>query len=144
MSLARWDPFREFSTMRRDLDRLLGGWDGGTRSQMESWTPSVDIAEDDKEIRIKVELPEVDKKDINVKIDRDTMTISGERKMEKEEKKENYTRIERSYGSFTRSFTLPDYVDREKIKAETKDGVLKLTLPKAKATKAETKQIAIS
>lgn len=143
MSLVRWDPFRELSTLRNDFNRAFSGagsFDGG----LKTWTPSVDISETEDAIKIKVELPEVDKKAIDVRIDGDTMTISGERKFEKEEKKEDYTRIERSYGSFARSFTLPDSVDRSAIKAESKDGILKLTLPKTKKSKSEGQKIAIT
>lgn len=144
MSLIKWDPFRELGSLRNELNRIFTAGDGGGLSSLEAWTPSVDVVENDKAIKIKVELPEVEKKDIDVSIDGDTLTVSGERKLEKEEKKEDYTRIERSYGSFSRSFTLPDYVDREKIKAESKDGILKLTLPKTRPGKSEAKKVAIN
>lgn len=143
MSLVRWDPFRELSALRSDFNRAFSGmsaFDGGGKT----WTPSVDISETAEAIKIKVELPEVDKKAIDVRIDGDVMTISGERKFEKEEKKEDYTRIERAYGSFARSFTLPDSVDRSAIKAESKDGILKLTLPKTKKSKSDGQKIAIT
>jgi HSP20 family protein len=102
----------------------------------------VDIEEDEKAITIKADLPDVEKKDIHVKVENGTLTISGERKREKEEKKKNYHRIERSYGSYMRSFALPESIDRDKIAAECKNGVLTLTLPKradavAKAKAAE-------
>lgn len=145
MSLVKWDPFHELGSIRNELNRMFSGSNAGALvPSLESWTPSVDVVENDKEIRIKVELPEVEKKDIDVSIDGDTLTVSGERKLEKEEKKADYTRIERSYGSFSRSFSLPDYVDRAGIKADTKDGVLKLTLPKTKSAKSEKKKIAIN
>jgi HSP20 family protein len=142
MDIAKWDPMRELGSLRRELNRMLGSHEGGL-GLMEKWTPSVDIVETEDAIRIKAELPEVDKKDIDVSIDGDVLSISGERKLEKEEKKEDYTRIERSYGAFSRSFTLPDNVDRTKIKAESKDGVLKLTLPKTKNAKPDHKKVEI-
>jgi HSP20 family protein len=142
MDIVRWDPFRELGSLRSELNRMFAG-DGGAVAKLERWTPSVDVVETDEAIKIKAELPEVEKKDIDVSIEGDVLTISGERKLEKEEKKEDYTRIERSYGSFSRSFTIPENVDRKNIKAESKDGVLKLTLPKSKAAKPERKKIAI-
>lgn len=144
MSLVKWDPIRELGSIRNELNRLFSGEDGGGLGALDRWTPSVDVVENDKEIKLKVELPEVDKKDIDVSIDGDTLSVSGERKLEKEEKKEDYTRIERSYGSFRRSFTIPDHIDRDGIKAETKDGVLRLTLPKTKSAKSEAKKVAIT
>jgi HSP20 family protein len=143
MSLVKWDPFREMGTLRNDLNRFFTGWNGNALGPLETWTPSVDVAENEKEIRIKVELPEVDKKDIDVSIDGDVLTVSGERHLEKEEKKEEYTRVERSYGSFFRSFTIPPNIDRNSIKADSKNGVLKLTLHKIKPEKSETKKVAI-
>ncbi len=143
MTLVKWDPIRELGSLRTDLNRFFSGWNGNSLGSMESWTPSVDVAENDKEIRIKVELPEVDKKDIDVSIEGDLLTVSGERKLEKEEKKEEYTRVERSYGAFSRSFTIPPHVDRNNIKADCKNGVLKLTLSKSKPEIAESKKVAI-
>jgi HSP20 family protein len=140
MDIVRWDPFRELGSLRSELNRLFVNGGG---VQMETWTPSVDVVETDDAIKIKAELPEVEKKDIDVSIDGDVLTLSGERRLEKEEKKEDYRRIERSYGKFSRSFMIPENVDRTAIKAEAKDGVLKLTLPKAKKSPAERKKIAI-
>ena len=129
--MVKWDPFRELDTFRKGVGRWFGAlpspW---SESGLEGWTPAVDILEDDKAITIKAELPEVDKKDIEVNIQDDVLTVRGERKLEKEEKKHNYRRIERSYGSFSQSFTLPDHVDQKAISAESKDGVLRITLPK--------------
>ncbi len=142
MDLIKWDPFKDLFPFRTDLNRWFGlPWaaNGGRE-----WTPSVDIIEDDKAIRLKVELPEVDKKDVNVEIEQDSLTIRGERKLEKEEKKEHYRRIERCYGAFSRSFYLPEYVDRKAITADYKDGVLTVTLPKTKAPKPEKVAVAVS
>jgi HSP20 family protein len=106
-----------------------------------AWAPAVDIYETDKEIVMKAELPEMQEKDIEIKVEDTILIVAGERKMEKEVKEENYHRIERSYGSFHRSFTLPHSVDRENIKASYKDGVLKVVLPKREEVKP--KQIKI-
>ncbi len=126
--MARWNPFREmedfFKTYNRDLTR------GTSQEGMLStdWTPSVDITESDQEFLIKVELPEVRKEDISVDLDKGVLTISGERRSETRDEKEH--RIERIYGSFSRSFTLPDNVREADIKAENRDGMLYLHLPK--------------
>jgi HSP20 family protein len=106
-----------------------------------SWAPAVDIYETDKEIVMKAELPEMQEKDIEIKVEDNILILSGERRMEKEVKEENYHRIERAYGSFNRSFTLPRTVDRDNIKASYKDGVLKVLLPKKEEVKP--KQIKI-
>jgi HSP20 family protein len=146
MNLIRNTELPELSWLRNELNRLGDFWrpldlaDGG--EGLSAWAPAVDIEEDEKAITIKADLPDVEKKDIHVKVENGTLTISGERKREKEEKKKNYHRIERSYGSYMRSFALPESIDRDKIAAECKNGVLTLTLPKradavAKAKAAE-------
>jgi len=99
------------------------------------WTPSVDISETDGEYQIKAEIPDVKKEDVKVTLEDGVLTIQGERKHEKEEKGKKYHRIERSYGSFVRTFSLPDVIDEEKVKAEFKEGVLNLTLPKSEKAK---------
>jgi HSP20 family protein len=108
-----------------------------------AWAPAVDIEEDDRAITIKADLPEVEKKDIHVNIENGTLTIQGERKREKEEKKKSYHRVERSYGSYLRSFSLPDYVEKDRISAEAKNGVLTLTLPKRPEAKSKAAEIAV-
>lgn len=146
-SLIRRTEFPELGWVRRELDRLTGVLrpfelfeETGT---LASWSPAVDIAEDENAITIKADLPEVDKKDIHVSVENGMVTIRGERKREKEEKKKNYHRIERSYGSFERSFSLPETVDRDKINAECKNGALTLTLPKKPETKSKAAQIEV-
>ena len=103
----------------------------------------VDILEEEGAIVIKAESPEVDEKDVEISIQGDTLTIRGERKLEREDKKDNYHRIERSYGSFSRSFTLPENVNRDKISAESKDGVLRVTLPKRQPEKSKSVTIPV-
>jgi HSP20 family protein len=112
--------FEDFFASRGEEQDLLAG----------SWTPSVDIYETEHEVVLTAELPGMDEKDIDIKVEDNTLTISGERRLEKEIKEENYHRIERAYGSFCRSFTLPNYVDQDKISAEYDNGILKITMPK--------------
>jgi HSP20 family protein len=107
-----------------------------------SWAPSVDIYEHDGNLVLKAELPGIDPKDVDVRVENNVLTLQGERKLDSEVKRESYHRVERSYGAFSRSFTLPTVVDTDKIKAEFKDGLLRLVLPKKE--EAKPKQIAIS
>ena len=140
--LTRWEPFRDFSTMQDRMNRM-------NRLFRESYSPEgpeealtttgfaplVDIYEDEHNITLKIEVPGIDEKDIDVRIEGNTLTVHGERKIEKEEKEENFRRIERQYGAFTRSFTLPSSVDPGQVSARCDKGVLKINLPK----KAEAK-----
>jgi HSP20 family protein len=133
--LARWSPFREMERLQREMDRLFnGGLTPSIRGEeamtITEWAPDVDISEDDKEFLVKAELPEVKKEDVKVTVEDGVLTIRGERKAEKEEKGKKYHRVERSYGSFERSFTLPEASDAGKINSEFKDGVLTVHLPK--------------
>jgi HSP20 family protein len=107
------------------------------------WVPSVDVSETDGEYQIKAEIPDVKKEDVKVTVEDGVLTIQGERKHEKEEKGKKYHRVERSYGSFIRSFTLPDLVDEEKVKAEFKDGVLNLQLPKPEKAKPKAIEVTV-
>lgn len=134
MSLVKWDPFREFGTLNERLGSFLGrNWDAPLSTT--AWNPSVDIFETDNEVVFKAELPGMNANDIEVKLENNVLMIKGERKFEKETKEENYHRIEREYGSFSRSFALPTAVNGEKVTAEYKDGVLKVTLPKKEEIK---------
>lgn len=108
------------------------------------WTPSVDISEDDNEYLIKVELPEVKKEDVKVTVENGVLTLRGERKFEKEEKGRKYHRIERSYGSFMRSLSMPDDADAEKVAADYKDGVLQIRLPKSEAKKPRQIEVSVN
>jgi HSP20 family protein len=140
-ALTRWDPFKEMEDLQSRFATLCGltparpGNGGQELMTITEWTPSVDIIEDEKEWLVKADLPEVKKEDVKVTVENGVLTITGERKFEKEEKDKKYHRIERSYGNFLRSFTLPDGADGSKVAAEFKDGVLKVHLPKSeKAT----------
>jgi HSP20 family protein len=144
--VTRWDPFREFSTLQDRMNRLFqdsfsqpGREESLTTSQ---FAPAVDVYEDEHNITLKIEVPGVDEKDIDIRVENNTLTVHGERKFEKEEKEENYRRVERQYGSFTRSFTLPNTVDSENIAADYDKGVLKIRL--AKKAEAKPKQIKVN
>jgi HSP20 family protein len=145
--LTRWDPFRELETTRARLAALLGParmLKEGTTDEaltVAEWAPLVDIVEDEKEYLIKAELPEVKKEDVKVTVVDDVLTIAGERLMMKEEKTKKCRRIERAYGTFARSFALPDDADAAKIQAEFKDGLLKIHL--AKTAKALQKSVEV-
>jgi HSP20 family protein len=150
MSIVRWDPFRELEDMSDRLNRVFGrSAVAATRGNADAregflsfdWAPSVDIAETPEAFEIKAELPDVKKEDVKVSVEDGQLRISGERKQEKEEKGKRFHRVERSYGSFMRSFALPENVDDAKLSAEYKDGVLKVLLPKTE--KAKPKAIAV-
>ena len=140
MAIVKYNPLRELRSMQEQMDRLLNLSWGGTDYPGEDikegvWRPAVDIYETGDSIVIKAELPDVDQKDIDVRIDDNTLTIRGERKHESEVKKENYHRIERYFGSFQRSFKLPATVDQEQVCATCEKGVLTVTLPKKEEVK---------
>jgi len=124
--LGRWDPFSELSRLQDEMGRFMTPG-AGTRVH---FAPAVDIYEDKESIVLRAEVPGVKPDDLHVSVENHILTLSGTRRLEKEDKKDNYHRIERSYGSFTRSFALPTTVQTDKIDAETKDGVLTLRLPK--------------
>ncbi len=146
-ALMRWDPFRELEDMSERLNRMFARpaarTNGKETMTVADWTPTVDISETDGEYQIKAEIPDVKKEDVKVTLEDGVLTIQGERKQEKEEKGKKYHRIERSYGSFVRSFSLPDLVDEEKVQAEFKDGVLNLHLPKAEKAKPKAIEVKV-
>src|SRR6266700_4732461 len=145
--LTRWDPFREFTTLQERMNRLVRDQyraEGGSEESLTTtnFAPPVDVYEDEHSITLKIEVPGIDEKDIDVRIENNTLTVHGERKFEKEEKEENFRRVERQYGSFTRSFTLPNTVDNENVSANYDKGVLKISLPKK--AEAKPKQIKVN
>src|SRR5437773_3848327 len=142
--LTRWDPFREFSTLQDRMNRLFRDSYGVHEEALTSSTfaPPVDVYEDEHNVTLKIEVPGIDEKDIDVRIENNLLTVHGERKFEKEEKEENFRRVERQYGSFTRSFTLPTTIDSEKVQATYDKGVLKIEL--AKKAEAKPKQIKVN
>lgn len=146
MQLTKWDPFRELEDMFSRRTRALS-WPGRGDQGLAAagdWAPRVDIAETDTEFTIKAEIPDVNKEDVKVSIENGTLTLSGERKQEKEEKNKKYHRIERFYGSFARSFSLPDNVDATKINAAFKDGILNLKIPKIAEAKPKAIDVKIN
>src|SRR5206468_10613816 len=142
--LTRWDPFREFSTLQDRMNRLFQQSYGDREEALTTSTfaPAVDVYEDEHNITLKIEVPGIDEKDIDVRIENNTLIVHGERKLEKEEKEENFRRVERQYGSFTRSFTLPNSVDTGQVSANYDNGVLKIKL--AKKAEAKPKQIKVN
>jgi len=139
-TLIRWEPTRDLSTLRDRMDRLftdtLGRWGGGEEGLATgAWIPPVDVFETPENIVLKADLPDVNKDEVDVSIENSTLTIKGERKMEKEVKEKSFYRMERSYGSFSRSFTLPPTVATDKVEASFEKGVLTLTLPKREESK---------
>ncbi|MCP9462040.1 MAG: Hsp20/alpha crystallin family protein [Nitrospira sp.] len=148
MSLVRWDPFRELEDMSERLNRVFARSPVRATGAKEhltvaDWIPTVDISETDDEYLIKAELPEVKKEDVRVTVEDGVLTMHGERRQEKEEKGRKYHRVERSYGSFVRSFTLPESVDETGVKAEYKDGVLNLHLPKVEKVKPKAIEVKV-
>ena len=140
-----FDPFRNFEErMRRYFGETFDpfGKFGEENWSVATWSPACDIYETDHEIVVKTELPEVKKEDIRISVDNNVITIRGERKFSEETKRENYHRLERSYGEFTRSFTLPTFIDTGKINADFKDGILRVTLPKHE--EAKPKQVEVN
>jgi HSP20 family protein len=146
MAVVRWDPFRDLSMLQDRMNRLFDdagrNWRPDEPAATTSWSPAVDIFETETDIVVKAEVPGMERKDIALNLEKNVLTLKGERRFEKETKDENYHRIERSYGGFSRSFSIPASVDEEKIRADYKDGVLKILLPKKE--QAKPKQIKIS
>ncbi len=148
MNLVRWDPFRELEDVTEQLNRMFGRpaarrENGKELLTVADWIPIVDISETESAYVIKAELPDVKKEDVKVTVHEGVLTIQGERKQEKEEKGLKYHRVERSYGRFVRSFTLPDYVDDTKVKAEFKEGILNLHLPKSEKTQPKAIEVKV-
>lgn len=139
MTLVRWDPFRELEDMSERLNRVFSRPSlrnsGKENLTVADWMPTVDISESEGEYLIKAELPEVKKEDVKVTVENGVLTLQGERRQDKEEKGKRFHRVERSYGSFVRSFSLPESVDESGVKADYKDGVLNLHLPKSEKVK---------
>ncbi|MBN2134282.1 MAG: Hsp20/alpha crystallin family protein [Acidobacteria bacterium] len=142
MALIKWDPFGDLITIQEKMNKLFedtmnrpGAYGADEELGLASWAPPVDIYETENEVVLKAELPEIDKEKVEIHVDNNILTLSGHRELEKETKKENYHRIERSYGSFKRSFTLPTTIDQEKIDAKFENGVLKISMPKREESK---------
>lgn len=140
MAIVRWDPFKDLESLQSRMNRVFSDALLRARGTEEgllegAWRPAVDIFEDEANFVVKAEVPEVDPQAIDIRVEENILTIKGERKVEREEKKENYHLMERSYGTFQRSFTLPASIEREKIKANYDKGILTVTLPKKEEKK---------
>jgi HSP20 family protein len=143
--LTRWNPYRDLSALQNRMSRLFEEQYGAGREESltaGAFVPAVDVYEDEHSIQLKLEVPGIDEKDLDIKVENNVLSVSGERKLEKEEKEENFHRVERRYGSFTRSFTLPNTVSTDGIQADYDHGVLKIRL--AKRAEAKPKQIKVS
>jgi HSP20 family protein len=144
--ITRFEPFREFATLQERMNRLFSDQLAGLGSEENltagSFVPPVDVYEDEHTIQLKMEVPGVEEKDIDIRLENNLLTVRGERKFEKEEKEENFHRIERRYGSFTRSFTLPNTVSTEDVKADYVNGIVKIKL--TKRAEAKPKQIKVN
>lgn len=149
MVIVRWEPFRELVSTQDRLNRLFNDtfsrfFDEGDGTSVRAWAPPVDVYETDQNVVLKAELPGVKPEEVEVRVEDHTLYLKGERKFEKEVKEEDYHHIERSYGNFVRTFPLPNSVNAEATKAEFKDGVLTLTLPKREEAKPKTIKILAS
>ena len=143
MAIARWDPFREVVALQNRVNSLFRDFnEAGDPLTTANFVPAVDIYEDAEKVLLKLEVPGIEEKDLDVRVENHTLTVKGERKFEKEEKEENFHRIERRYGSFYRAFTLPSTVDTESVDAKYNAGVLKLELKKK--PEAQPKQIKVN
>jgi len=145
----KWNPFKEMEALQNQLHHYFDAAPAcrhadGEGAATQQWAPLVDIVEDEQEYLLKVDLPEVNKEDISVSVEKGVLTIKGERKFEKEEKEKKYHRIERSYGAFTRRFTLPEDAEASQVKAEFKNGVLLVHLHKAEASKPKQIDVTVS
>jgi HSP20 family protein len=143
-SIMRRDPFHNLSSLQEQVNRMLDASFSGRSdsSTMTTWAPAVDIYETENELVLKADLPDINERDLDVRVENNMLTIRGERKFEQKVKEDNYLRIERTYGSFSRSFSLPNTVNNEAIKAEYKNGVLTVELPKRAESKP--KQVKIN
>ena len=151
MTIVRWQPFRDLASLQERMNRVFeDSFRGIDRPKDDdwalggSWAPLVDIYERDGNLELKAELPGVDHKDVDVRIENNVLTLKGERKVDHEVKRDNYHRVERAYGAFTRAFTLPTTVDTTKVKADFKDGVLRIVLPKREESKPKQVQIEVN
>ncbi len=144
-TITRWEPFRGLTTLQDQMNRLFEDTlfrGRSDESALTTWAPAVDIYETENALVVKADLPDVNEKDLDIQVENNILTIRGERKFERDVKEDNYLRVERAYGSFSRSFSLGNTVNTEAIKAEYRDGVLTLTIPKRE--EAKPKQVKVS
>jgi HSP20 family protein len=141
--LTRWEPFRDLARIQDEVNRMFEdrGYQAG---ESVGWTPSCDIYEDDEGVSVRFELAGVEPKDVDIRFENGVLTLKGDRKLDREEKKQNYHRVELSYGVFTRSFSLPGTVDADKIRAEAKNGILTVFVPKRPEAKPRSIQVKVT
>lgn len=147
MAIVRWEPFRDMLNAQREFDRFFRGTVGNAGDEEAStrtWAPPVDIYENGDNLVLKAELPGVNPDDVEIRVEDNTLYLKGERKFDKEVKEQNYHRVERSYGTFTRTFSLPNSIDSDKVSANYHDGVLTLSLPKREEAKPKTIKINVN
>ncbi|HET7826200.1 MAG TPA: Hsp20/alpha crystallin family protein [Anaeromyxobacter sp.] len=143
MAMTRFEPFRDLMRLQDELSRVFD--DRAYRNgESVGWTPACDIYEDEEGVTLRFDLAGVEPKDVDIRFENGVLTLRGERKLDKEEKRDNYHRIERAFGAFTRSFTLPGTVDASQIRAEAKNGVLTIGLPKRAEAKPRSIQVKVS
>ena len=146
-SITRWDPFRNLTSLQDQMSRFFD--DAFFRGRADNsaltvWAPAVDIYETADELVVKADLPDINEKDLDVRVENNTLTIRGERKFEKEVSEDNFLRVERAYGSFSRSFSLPNTVDTERIKADYREGVLSVRMPKREESKPKQIKVGVT
>src|ERR1017187_1899965 len=145
MAMVRWEPLRDAMSANRDFDRLFrAAFSPESEVSTRTWAPPVDIFENGDNLVLKAELPGVNPDDVEIRVENNTLYLKGERKFEKEVEEQSYHRVERSYGTFTRTFSLPNSIDADKVAANYKDGVLTLTMPKKEEAKPKTIKINVS
>jgi HSP20 family protein len=135
MALVRWDPSREVDTLQSEVNRIFDTFFGGNDVRTRRWVPAMDLVETDDHLVLRADLPGLKRDDVDIEVKDGVLTISGERKAEQEERSEGFYRVERAFGSFSRSLTLPDGVDAQQVSADFTDGVLEVRIPKPEETK---------
>jgi len=143
MAIVRWDPFRELTALQSEVNRLFSRVGSGDVAERQSWTPSIDVIETDDSIKLKAELAGMDPKDISIEVQDNVLTVSGERRFQEEVKEDKYYRIERRYGSFSRSLALPQTLNENGIEAKYENGLLEVVVPKAEVAKPKKIAVAI-
>lgn len=147
MALIRWEPVRELSSLQHDINSIFDNFfepRAGNGPSHRRWIPAMDLVESGDSYHLRVDLPGVEERDVKVELEDNTLTISGKRETRQEERKEGYLRVERGYGSFSRSLTLPEGVDPHQVKAHFENGVLEITVPKPKQQQAQRVEIDVS
>ena len=143
-TLNRWDPFRDLQRLQEEVSRAFDDRLSLRTGESVGWTPAVDIYEDEEGVSLHFDLAGVEPKDVDIRFENGVLTLRGERKLDREDKRENYHRVELAYGTFTRSFSLPGTIDAEKIRAEAKNGILTVQLPKKAEAKPKSIQVKVS